>query len=156
MPQKCEEPIELTVPTLVTVSSPKLKILHVGCKQDPIMDRQTNRWTIQLLNAPGRPFRPGGIKRCKHHETTRALLYFPLDMMRYNNNKESESDWPEEPLVPYVSPPVCDWWCYWIPVPVVTSAGRDSENHLRNSCPLHHRVPPSAPIKKALYKCIGC
>ena len=58
-------------PSLVTVSSPKLKVLDFVCKRDGSTDRQTNREsnrqtnrrmdgrTIWLLDAPGGPFRPG-------------------------------------------------------------------------------------------------
>ena len=54
-------------PSLITVSSSKLKLLDFVCKRDEITDRQTNRQTdkrtegqtIRLLDAPGGPFRPG-------------------------------------------------------------------------------------------------
>ena len=41
-------------PSVVTVSLPKKKILHFVCtwKWDRIMDKQKDRWTIQLLDAP--------------------------------------------------------------------------------------------------------
>ena len=50
-------------PGLVTVSSPKLQILHFVCKRDGITDRETDGGTIQLLVAPIWPFRPGAYKR---------------------------------------------------------------------------------------------
>ena len=61
MSVKYEEPIdELTLSvqlSLVTVSSPKIKVLHFVYKRDRIMDGQTDRQTdgqtIRLLDAPG-------------------------------------------------------------------------------------------------------
>ena len=35
-----------------------IQTLNVALKQDGIMDRQTNRQTIRLLDAPSRPYRP--------------------------------------------------------------------------------------------------
>ena len=61
-------------PSLVTVWPPQLQILHFVCKRDGITDKRTNGQmdrqtdgqtdgqTIQTLDAPGGPFRPGAEK----------------------------------------------------------------------------------------------
>ena len=43
--------------SLVTISSPKLQILHFVCKRDGIRHRATDRQMIWLLDAAGGPFR---------------------------------------------------------------------------------------------------
>ena len=76
MSVKCEEPIdELTVQVWLLYHHPNLKYTctskHVGekcgklwlkdialCKRDGIMDKRTDRRTIQTLDAPDGPFRP--------------------------------------------------------------------------------------------------
>ena len=39
--------------------------MHFICKRDGITDRRTDGQTIQLLDAPGGPFRPGHIRPIK-------------------------------------------------------------------------------------------
>ena len=62
MSVKCEESIdELTVQVWLLYDHPNFE--HFVCKRDGITDKptdgQTDRQTIRLLDAPGRPFRPG-------------------------------------------------------------------------------------------------
>ena len=55
MSVKCEKPIELTVQVWLLYHHLNIKYCIFVCKRDGITDRRT----IQLLDAPGGPFRPG-------------------------------------------------------------------------------------------------
>ena len=56
---KCEQPLdELTVQVWLLYDHPNLKYCAF-CKRDGITHRRTDKRTIQILDAPGGPFRPG-------------------------------------------------------------------------------------------------